>query len=331
MAIRQLGSVLAAMLLLGACSTPSAPSPSSTVRSTRPATAVPSAAASPKLEFSRAVIASIALDQPCVSLAIGGGAVWLRTIEGDVIRIDPETNRVAATIDVGTGEFGNVAFGASGVWVTTFYEDTVSRLDPATNQVTAKIIVGNNPEGITITPEAVWVSNHRGGSLSRVDPATNTVVKTIRVGPPGSGGPKDIVIAGGDLWTSIPNRTSVVRVDPDTQAVVKEFSFFGLGGLITNGTSVFVPADDQLAEIDPRKDVVVRTFVPKYFPEAFGMSAFWAVHDHDLWRLDAKTLEPMKSWRLSESASFSGPIGFDASSIWLVADGNTLVRVDPNR
>ena len=122
-----------------------------------------------------------------------------------VIHIDLESGQLVSTIDVGAGEFGDIAAGDDAVWVTTFDENTVSRIDPTSDEIVAVIEVGANPEDLLVTPNAIWVSNHRDGSLSRIDPATNKVVATVKVGPKGPSGPKEIALVAGDLWTAIPN------------------------------------------------------------------------------------------------------------------------------
>ena len=55
-----------------------------------------------------------------------------------LVRIDPTTNGVEASIPVGRGA-GDVAFGRGSVWVAGAIDHTVTRVDPVTNRVTASI------------------------------------------------------------------------------------------------------------------------------------------------------------------------------------------------
>ena len=59
--------------------------------------------------------------------------------------IDPTTNTVTATINVGTAPHG-MAFDGTNIYVTEYGDDTVSVIDPTTNTVTATIDVGTGHE-----------------------------------------------------------------------------------------------------------------------------------------------------------------------------------------
>jgi streptogramin lyase len=59
-----------------------------------------------------------ATERGATQVTVGLHAVWiLNPILGTVTRIDPQTNRVAATIEVGQGTTG-IAVGEGSVWVT---------------------------------------------------------------------------------------------------------------------------------------------------------------------------------------------------------------------
>jgi YVTN family beta-propeller protein len=116
-----------------------------------------------------------------VAVAVGTEAVWIADMSaGTVTRIDPATNRVGATIRVGSSPVGiTVASGA--VWVADRrpvaggldLADTVSRIDPATDSVTATIVVDHGPSPTLFVAGAVWVANASDGTVSRIDPSTN--------------------------------------------------------------------------------------------------------------------------------------------------------------
>jgi YVTN family beta-propeller protein len=55
---------------------------------------------------------------PTMTVALGGGAIWVATYDdGKLVRINPQTGDVVATIHIG-GHPSGVAFGANRVWVT---------------------------------------------------------------------------------------------------------------------------------------------------------------------------------------------------------------------
>ena len=74
-----------------------------------------------------------------------------------VARIDPVKNRVVATIKVGREPL-SVAVGGGAVWVANTIDRTVTRIDPVTNLPTKTIRLGSSPEAITAGDGSVWVA-----------------------------------------------------------------------------------------------------------------------------------------------------------------------------
>ena len=91
-----------------------------------------------------------------------------------MLRIDPETNKVTQTINVGNGP-GAIAVGLGSVWVANTLDGTVSRIDAKTGTVIGLVQVGEGPRDIAVARGAVWVANEFGGTVSRIDPRTNNV------------------------------------------------------------------------------------------------------------------------------------------------------------
>jgi hypothetical protein len=116
-------------------------------------------------------------------IAVGAGALWARAFDRvhTIVRIDPATNQVVATIELGVDP-GTIAVDGSDVWVAD-PAGTVVRIDATSNTVRARMWIGSLTFGIVARPDVVWVSGRsfddRHAMLWRVDPATNTVVATI--------------------------------------------------------------------------------------------------------------------------------------------------------
>ena len=86
-----------------------------------------------------------------------------------VSRIDPKTNKVIATIDVGVpGGGGEIAAGEESVWVTAL-QFPLSRIDPATNAVVQQFY-GDGGDAVRVGLGSVWLSNLRAGNVWRLDP-----------------------------------------------------------------------------------------------------------------------------------------------------------------
>lgn len=108
-------------------------------------------------------------------LAAGEGALWLTGSPydgvggGELIRIDPLTAQVVATIPL-DGDSRVVAVGGGAVWVTNRQNNTVTRIDPLTNEQIGKpIVVGGEPADIATDEAAVWIANFADGTLVRID------------------------------------------------------------------------------------------------------------------------------------------------------------------
>jgi hypothetical protein len=111
-------------------------------------------------------------------IAIGVGAVWVAGVNqtgpseergADLVRIDPETNSVAAILPV---QAFSVQAGADAVWVTAPADGVndslhkpeawvARRIDPATDEVSSPVPVPGNLGGVlAVTDEGVWFSGY---------------------------------------------------------------------------------------------------------------------------------------------------------------------------
>ncbi len=97
--------------------------------------------------------------------------MWVAVTGDDsVVRIDPTTNSVKTTIDVGEAPSA-IAVGEHAVWVANSGDGTVSRIDPATNTVVETIDVGGSPAGIAVVRGLVWVT------IQAAAPPTNAAAR----------------------------------------------------------------------------------------------------------------------------------------------------------
>jgi streptogramin lyase/predicted Ser/Thr protein kinase len=137
-------------------------------------------------------------------LAVGTGAaegIWVVNELGDnVVRIDPDTNKVAGRIDVESPT--TVAADDSGVWVTSEANDRLHHFDAdgralQTLQHSDGILDG--PTAIVIVPSAVWIGSDLETAVARIDPETNTVDRVALGGITGG----MAVDGNGDVWVTI--------------------------------------------------------------------------------------------------------------------------------
>jgi streptogramin lyase len=156
---------------------------------------------------------------------IGAGSVWVADDgTGEVVRIDPARNRVAARYRVGDGP-ASIAFVGRSAYVMNHRDTTLVRIATDTGRVEQVAdVAADAPERLAVLGGRLWITG-RGTDLLELDPASGDVVRTIEIGASGV----DVIAAGGALW--VPVRTAaadprgfptigrVVRVDPRTGAV----------------------------------------------------------------------------------------------------------------
>jgi hypothetical protein len=242
------------------------------------------------------VTAAIDVGDYPAGIATGEGAVWVVVPSathgddcgGEVVRIDPGTNGVAARIPI-DGWPSNVALGFGSVWVEgllcTPNGDVpgVTRIDPRTNTASGSVFlaepgVGATSADVAVGEGSVWATLSAdpladAGEVVRIDPATTGVVARVPV----EGTPRDVVVGEGGVWvlSLLPEREShlcgaegpceappgslsgmeVLHVDPATNAVVGNYPnalSVGVGeGAVWMGVWL-TEGDLGLVRIDPR-------------------------------------------------------------------------------
>jgi hypothetical protein len=112
-------------------------------------------------------------------VAADATAVWVGIPNIDsVVRIDPTTNAVVATIKTTTSPCGGIAVQPDAVWVSSCFDDRhIVRIDPRTNVNLTEIDIGGHNGGAVLVDGDPWFPV--GNRLVRVDPATNRIDRVI--------------------------------------------------------------------------------------------------------------------------------------------------------
>ncbi|HEV2238800.1 MAG TPA: YncE family protein, partial [Ktedonobacterales bacterium] len=227
--------------------------------------------------------------------------IWVRNADtGDLMRIDPSTNKLVADIPVGRGP-GGVALGEGTVWAVSSL-GAVSEIDPRTNTVVATITVGqpvNAPKSLAVSPGAVWVADFSTNSLIRIDPQSHQVVATI----PNQPGTTGLSYGAGSVWACNHHsfNQGLARLDPQTNQMIAQINpnqvmaqtnppsnlgacFNVKAAAQAVWTTTFVngdPGSCLLERIDPATNTVKATIpVPGVFPHALAADA------HGVWVID---------------------------------------------
>ena len=173
-----------------------------------------------------AVTKTVQLETPdqgeIYDIAVGGGAIWVaaqldganpKSSSGTVLRIDPATMAITATVRVGDSSMSvgdsspSIVSSPMGVWVadeSSYSGGSVSRIDPTTNAAAAAIDVSPLvSRRIAYGDGSVWVVGR--GAVARIDAATGKLVRTIPV----SEGSWSVAVGPGAVWiTNGPNGTA---------------------------------------------------------------------------------------------------------------------------
>ena len=185
-------------------------------------------------------------------VAVGAGSFWmLADTTSSLVRIDPATNAVVATIKVAPGSFA-VAFDGDSAWVTSNEQSSLTRVDAKTNTVTATIAIGPKPRFLAIGAGSVWTLNQGDGSISRVDQKTNKLIASIDAGLPGGGG--EIAVGGGSVWVTL-FEIPLTRIDIANNTVAQQFVGKGGDSVRFGHGSVWLAdlAGGKLLRLDPAK------------------------------------------------------------------------------
>lgn len=160
------------------------------------------------------------------AIGFGLGSVWVSAGNagnidtasgGTVVRIDPATNAIQATIQIPPlgSACGGFAFSQDAVWMDSCGDQrTLVRIDPATNEAVATIDLrgyGCCPALIEGVPwlTIAGIRETDPGRLVRIDPASNTVGRVVSLGEAFKGG--GWLIATGSAWVADWANNQVLR------------------------------------------------------------------------------------------------------------------------
>jgi len=268
-------------------------------------------------------------------VAILPDSVWIgNKPKNEVVRLDPKTNKVAATIPVGKDPGAGLAAAFGSVWVPNCGDKTLSRIDVATNKVVATIPLGPvDTEGnIAASEDSIWYLTDAKGILSRIDPSTNQSVAEIAVQP----GSVAVVYGEHAIWITSPQTNTLTRVDPQTNLVTATITVGKTPRFLTVGEgSVWTlnQGDGTVSRVDAKTGRITATIdcgIPGPGGDiASGEGSIWVtMHDVPLTRIDPETNKVMQQWVGPGGDSLRVGLG----SIWLTNyKQQTVSRINPKQ
>jgi len=201
-----------------------------------------------------------------VSIAGASPFAYITNAESNSVSvIDATTNKVTATISVGSSPMG-VAINPNGtkVYVGNAHSNDVSIIDTATNSVIATVPVGNSPQEVAVSPNGkkVYVANRYSNNVSVIDTTANTVVSTVNTGKY----PEGVAVSpdGKKIYVTNYGDNTVSIIDTATKVVITTVSV-GRGpkeiAVTPDGTRVYVVNSDSgsISVIDTETNSITNT------------------------------------------------------------------------
>jgi virginiamycin B lyase len=264
-----------------------------------------------------------------------GDSVWISNKpKNSVTRIDPKTNKVAETVEVGKAPCSGLAIGFDSLWVPNCGDRTLSRVDLKTNKVTVTVPmgIGDSEGGLAVSPDSVWMLTDKNGTLARIDPATNKVVAEIYV----ARGSYMAAFGEGAVWVTSTERNLVSRVDPNTNLVTDIIPVGKAPRFLTVGEGAvwtLNQTDGSVSRIDPKAKKVVATIevgVPGSGGDiAAGEGSVWVTSfGFPISRIDPATNKVVQQFVGKGGDALRVGLG----SVWLSNfEAGTVWRIDPKR
>ena len=265
------------------------------------ARAPPGASSSPRRGRRRRVAMALVL----VVAAVAGITIGYLAVRGDasasvtivppaLVVVDPATNRVVASIRVGSRPVA-VAAGAGAIWVGDARDGTVTKLDPKTRSVVKTIGLGAPAIGVAVGAGGVWVATGGFGELVRIEPRLGAVADRFPLGDPDDPAVPTISAVGvgdGRVWVGAFG--GLAQIEPSSGAVVRTVDLGSSSALqiaVGDGAVWSTTIANRAKRIEASSARETAEFYAGnwVFPIALGGGAVWVGGLHGLSKLDPVT------------------------------------------
>lgn len=191
----------------------------------------------------------------CQGLGVSDDAVWACATNGKIIRIDPDTDRIARVISVPKlSEQGRLVASSGHLWVLTADGAELTGISLADSRPTEPIPLGSYCTDLAVgRSAALWVVCASDGLVLRLDPETRAVTGRVALTLPRSAAVAE------HLWVTFDE--GLAQVDPQTLDVLAVYDIHpGLaGGVRASEDAVWIRSEVEpfLTHIDPASGEVL--------------------------------------------------------------------------
>jgi hypothetical protein len=189
----------------------------------------------------------------CQGLGTDGTNIWACSATGDedhrtidVVRIDPTTRSVVATVKVGKifDQF-NMPFLLNQIWVLSGNGDKLVGIDITTNQPSPAIDLGTRCFQVAVVDKSLLVTCRLDNLILRVDPEKGEVTERLEFPSP-----LNIAATENGIWLSQNN--AVMRLDPESLNPVTMLTKLFNADIFATKEAIWVRLEDGfLYRIDP--------------------------------------------------------------------------------
>jgi len=201
------------------------------------------------------------------------GSVWAHADNGTVIRIDPASHALLATIDADVNRGGLCqGIGTDGESIWTCSGNDIVRIDPGSNRVIESFRVGKilGQGRLRSADEQLWIiTGENGEELAGYELHDKTMSEAFELGARCG----DLAVGSGAVWLACPAANLVLRFDPDSTAVTDRITVAAANQISVADGAVWVGSSDGIVRIDAATKTP-RLVVPGLVPGDTG--SVWA-------------------------------------------------------
>ena len=267
-----------------------------------------------------------------VALVRGGSSAPVEVVPPAVVVIDPDTDRVVASLPVGSRPV-TIDAEADSVWVGDAADGTVTRIDPATREVTKVIGIGAPAVDLDADRGSVWVATGGFGEVVGIDAEVGAITRRIPVGDPDAVVVQSVASVGagdGRVWAGALG--GLVRIDPGTGGITGRVDL-GAGAAqqiaIGEGAVWATIWSNRARRVDASSmDVTAEFYAGSYvFSIAIDGASVWIGGDpKQVWKVDGLTGASLATARVGD---FPPGIAAERDAVWVGLANGAVARLDP--